>query len=175
MEGKKPQCVWAMLLLFITLVPSSGCVALSSLMGRKRSPELDTSLLKAAGYNIPPGGLPAPVQHSPSAGPRIALEVRSEGDKPHVETIPMPTDRAVFLQDIVQQAALHEKLGRSQISIMRPVDPQSPPVRLDATINSEGKTTTIASNYALLPGDHLIVYPDQRSSFERFVEKQFGM
>lgn len=161
------------LLVLLAVVGSTqcGCITLSALMGQKKSSQLDTSLLKAQGYSVPPGGMPSPVAPSSDGKPRIVLEVR--GDSRHLESIPLAMDRATFIEDIVQQAELHEELGSLSISIMRPNGSGMPPVRLETKTNGEGKTVSVGQNYALLPGDHLIVISDNRSSLERFIDKHF--
>lgn len=154
------------------LAAHAGCITPSTILEKKR-PQLDTRLLEAQGYSIPPGGMPTQVTSGDGASePHIVLEVR--GEKRHLETIPVPMDRPVFVEDIVQQAALHDKLGRLAISIMRPTGPGTPPVRMELKTDDEGKATSIGSNYALLPGDHLVVLEDQRSVLERFINSQFG-
>jgi hypothetical protein len=141
---------------------------------RKESPTLDTRLLEAQGYSMPAGGMPMEVSPKGSEKPNVVLEIRGGKDRRHVERIVLPTDRGVFIQDIVQQAKLHEKFGRLQISIMRPHGIGMPPVRLDAQTDSDGQITNVATNYALLPGDHVIVNEDSRSSLEKFLDSQFS-
>lgn len=161
------------LLIGLLMSTQSGCITLSALMGQKRSPQLDTTLLEMQGYSVPPGGLPASIGLADSNQPQVVLEVRGDGKEKHLERIPLPTDRSVFIQDLVQQAQLSEHLGRLEISIMRPNGPAAPPVRLDLRTDDNGKPTSMGSNYALLPGDHIIVLNDQRSGLERFIAKQF--
>lgn len=153
------------------LVSQSGCISLSSMFGSKDPSMLDTTLLKRQGYSIPPGGMPSQVAPSSSSGPRVIMEVRGEGK--HLESIPLPADRPMFIEDLVQEAQLHERLGNLNISIMRSNGSNNPPIRLECGTDSKGKATTISSNYALLPNDHLIVIADQRSAFEKFMEKRF--
>jgi len=152
------------------LATQPGCILLNSFLPRKDRSSLDTSLLKAQGYSIPPGGMPAHVALDPNDGPRVILEVRS--DERHLETIPL-TDKGMFIEDLVQQAKLHETFGVLNISIMRPNGEGAPPVRLDLTTNDEGKATNVGQNYALRPGDHIIVLNDDRTYVERFVAKTF--
>lgn len=162
---------WRFVLLAVFLA-QPGCITLGALMGKKRSPQLDTTLLEAQGYSIPPGGMPTKLDsQAAGTGPHVVMEIRSEGR--HLESIPLPMDRPVFIEDIVQQAKLHEQLGRMSISIMRPNGSSAPPVRLELRTDSDGKATSLGSNYALLPGDHIVVNEDQRSSLERFLDKQF--
>ena len=154
------------------LATQPGCFLLSALLPRKPGNGLDVSYLKAQGYSIPPGGMPAPVALDPNDGPRVILEIR--GDKRHLETIPLP-EKGMFVEDLVQQAKLHETFGQLGISIMRPNGQGAPPVRMDLTTNDEGKATNVGQNYGLLPGDHIIVLPDDRSHLERFITKTTKM
>ena len=156
----------------IALLVSSqtGCLTLSALLGQKRSPTLDTSLLEKQGYQIPRGGMPSPVGPNESGKPRVVVEIRD--DKTHIESVPLPVDQAMFVEDLVQQAKLHEHFGRLNIAIMRP-NGDAPQIRLDVKTDDDGKAANIGQNYALLPGDHLIVHVDQRSSLERLFMEQF--
>ena len=99
------------------------------------------------------------------------LEVRDEGR--HLESIPLAADQALFVEDLVAQAQLHQRLGRLSIVVMRPTEGDGPPIRLDCRTDDDGKAQSVGQNYALMPGDHVIVYTDQRNSFERFIDSQF--
>ena len=155
----------------IALIASQpGCILLNAMLPRKASSTLDTSLLKAQGYSVPPGGMPAQVVLDPNDGPRVVLEIRSE--ERHLETIPLP-EQGMFIEDLVQQAKLHETFGALTISIMRPNGEGAAPVRMDLTTDDEGKATHVGQNYGLRPGDHIIVINDDRTYFERFISKTF--
>ena len=153
--------------LSVGLVYQTGCV---SLMGKKRSSKLDTSYLEAAGYSIPPGGMPSPIGDMASDGQSIVMEVRQDGEKPHIERIPLSKERPMFIETLVQEAKISERLGGVNISIMRPTGPTTPPVRLVVRVKDNGKVKEMEENYALMPGDHLIVTYDQRTSLETFVD-----
>ncbi len=163
---------WICLGLLSLLVTQPGCLLLSALLPKKPSNGLDVSHLKAQGYSIPPGGMPAAVALDPNDGPRVILEIR--GDKRHLETIPL-SEKGMFIEDLVQQAKLHENFGQLSISIMRPNGQGAPPVRMDLTTDDKGKATNVGQNYGLLPGDHIIVLPDDRSYLERFITKTTKM
>ncbi|QDV27859.1 hypothetical protein Q31a_62520 [Aureliella helgolandensis] len=160
-----------LILMGVFSLPHTGCVTMEAFMGKPRTPSLDISLLQAQGYQIPPGGMPSPVEPAADGKPRVVLEVRDDGR--HLESIPLPVDRALFVEDIVQEASLHKRFGHLAISIMRPMGEGQPPTRLDARTDDDGKVTSLGQNYALQPGDHLVVNVDQRTSLERFVDRQF--
>jgi hypothetical protein len=154
----------------------TGCVTLEKIMRQNdREPgSLDTTLLQAQGYSIPPGGMPTGVDMQASDRPSIVLEVRSDGDKRHVERIPVPMDRGVFIEEIVQEAKLNDRIGKLRINIMRPNGPTAPPVRLDLYTDEDGKAATLGTNYALLPGDHVIVSKDETSAFKKWMQNPFS-
>ncbi|MFK7736581.1 MAG: hypothetical protein AB8B50_11150 [Pirellulaceae bacterium] len=155
------------------LAVQTGCLTLNTYLNPE-SPQLDTSLLQAQGYSIPPGGMPTKVAASESGEPSVVLEVRGGENGRHIERIPLPMDRSLFVEDLIQQAQMHDKLGELNISIMRPNQiPGQPPIRLELRTDSKGKANSLGSNYALHPGDHLVVVEDQRSLLERFVKSQF--
>lgn len=158
-------------MLALCLATQSGCLSLGELMNQQKDSALDTTFLESQGYSIPSGGMPSPVAPDPSGAPRVILEVRD--GKKHLESIPLPMDRAVFIEDIVQEARLHDRFGKLVISIMRPTELGGPPVRLDVQIGSSGKAANAGQNYALMPGDHIVVNSDNRSGFERFIDQQF--
>ncbi|MEM8732863.1 MAG: hypothetical protein AAGG44_01480, partial [Planctomycetota bacterium] len=168
-RGSVAPMVLGLAMASLILTTQAGCLSLNRFM-RKSSPQLDTSLLEAQGFSVPPGGMPTAVDAGSSGEPSVVLEIRRGGNERHVERIPLPMDKGVFVEDIVQQAKLHEHLGNLNISIMRPNQTAgSPPIRLDLRTDSKGRAHSVGSNYALFPGDHLVVIEDQRSMLERFI------
>lgn len=159
-------------LLIIALISQAGCVSIGRLMGAKRGPTFDTTMLKAQGYSIPPGGMP---RQLPSTviqdGTGVVLEIRD--DEPKLAAIPLPRDRAVTVEDFAHQLELTKSLGGCTLHIMRP-NGDGPPVRLDVRLTSKGRASNPAHNYALRPGDHVIAISDGRNLLERFVDEQLG-
>ena len=153
------------------LVSQTGCV---TLMGKTRSAKMDTSYLEASGYSIPPGGMPSPVGRMSGDGHAIVMEVRTGGKAPHMERIPLPKDRPMFVENLVQEAKIHERVGSVAISIMRPAGANLPPVRMDVNVLATGKCKNMEENYALMPGDHIIVNHDERTGLEMIVDKLKG-
>jgi hypothetical protein len=46
---------------------------------------------------------------------------------------------------------------------------------LESKFDAKGKPVSAGNNYALHPGDHIIVYQDHRNGFERFIDAQFKL
>ena len=164
---QKSRTGWITVSCAVVLICQVGCI---SLLPKPRRPRLDTSYLEAAGYSIPPGGMPAPVGRLSGDGLAIIMEVRGAEDKPHIEQIPLPKDRPMFVEDLVREAKISERVGGVNISIMRPVGSNLPPVRMDVRVQETGKVKNMEDNYALMPGDHVIVNCDGRTSLEVFVD-----
>lgn len=154
--------------LMLCLLSQSGCITLNSLIGESKPQPFDTRFLETQGYSIPPGGMPSPVKSDPHGAPRVILEVR-DGER-HLESIPLSAERAMFIEDVVQQAQLHDRFGQLMISIMRPDGHGGPPVRLELQTDNDGKAVKVGHNYALMPGDHIVVNPDNRSSIEKMLD-----
>lgn len=91
-----------------------------------------------------------------------------------MERIPLSKERPMFVENLVQEAKIHERLGGVNISIMRPTGPTTPPVRMDVQVKDSGKVKNMEENYALMPGDHLIVNYDQRTTLEMFFDNVKG-
>jgi hypothetical protein len=143
----------------------TGC---SSMFGdRSREPidGLDTRAMREAGYNFDERGAQRALP--PNDGkPSVVLEVRN--GKRHLERIPLPPDKPMFLQDIVDDAKLVDKIGKIEVTILRPTGAASPPIRMDADFDSETKRVVIGQNYAVQPNDTIIVSKDTRSWLDSF-------
>ena len=164
---RKSRVQWMAVGCAVALLSQTGCV---TLLGKSRSSKIDTSYLEAAGYSIPPGGMPAPVGRLSGDGMAIVMEVRGTDEKAHIERIPLSKDRPMFVEDLVREAKIAERVGGVKISIMRPAGPNLPPVRMDVQVRETGKVKDLEDNYALMPGDHVIVNCDGRTSLEVFVD-----
>jgi hypothetical protein len=150
---------------FGALLLLTGC---SSIFGdRSRGPadRLDTTALEQAGYSFDERGAQRALP--PSDGkPTVVLEVRN--GKRHLERIPLPPDKPTFLQDIVDDAKLVSKIGRIEVTILRPTGSNSPPIRMDSDFDPETKRLVIGQNYAVQPNDTIIVSKDTRSWLDNF-------
>jgi len=145
---------------FAALLALTGC---SSILGdRSREPVegLDTRGLRAAGYNFDERGVQRALP--PDDGkPAVVLEVRN--GKRHFERIPLSADKPTFVQDVVDDAKLVEKLGKIQITILRSTGANSPPIRMVSDFDAETKRIVVGQNYAIQPNDKIVVNKDSSS------------
>lgn len=130
---------------------------------------LDMRSLEAAGYSVGANGLQVPVQLPEDGRPSVVLEVQD--GKRHMERIPLNPEKPTFIDDIVKDAKLVERVGRIDVTILRPNGPNQPPVRMDVDFDSKGKQIMVDQNYSLRPGDHILVRRNSESFLDRMVMK----
>jgi hypothetical protein len=87
--------------------------------------------------------------------PAIIMEIRA--GKSHLEKIPLPSERPFFVEDLVREAKLVDRLGRIDVTISRPVVGQVRPLRMTAKLDAAGKQILPGQNYALHAGDHVLI------------------
>lgn len=87
--------------------------------------------------------------------PAIIMEIRA--GKSHLEKIPLPAERPFFVEDLVREAKLVDRLGRIDVTISRPVAGQVRPLRMTAKLDAAGKQILPGQNYALHAGDHILI------------------
>jgi hypothetical protein len=139
---------------------SIGCSAGFGDRSREPIDGMDTKALREAGYTFDEQGAQRPI--SPGDGkPAVVLEVRN--GKRHLERIPLTADKPIFIQDIVDDAKLVDRLGKIQVTILRPTGDANPPIRLDSDFDPETKRIVIGQNYAIQPNDQIVVTKDNRS------------
>ncbi len=145
---------------FAALFALTGC---SSMFGdRSREPVdgLDTRALRTAGYNIDERGVQR--AHAADDGkPAVVLEVRN--GKRHFERIPLSAEKPTFVQDIVDDAKLVDRIGKIQVTILRPTGATSPPIRMVSDFDAETKRIVVGQNYAVQPNDKIIVSKDSHN------------
>ncbi len=144
------------------LAASSGC-QMFNFETRKSTSSLDLKSMENAGYSLDENGvmLPAPPGKSAAGLPIVVLEVR-DGEK-HEEKIPITPEKPLFIEDVIQDAKLVDRLGKIKVSIIRATTPTSPPVRMDVDFDSKGKNVMQEQNYALQPNDRIVVRKDDRT------------
>jgi len=144
----------------IGMLAWTGC---SSMVGdRSREPVdgIDTQAMRAAGYSFDERGAQRPLPAGDGL-PAVVLEVR--GGKRHLERIPLTADKPTFIQDIVDDAKLVDRLGRIQVTILRPTGTSTPPIKMVADFDPETKRIVVGQNYAVQPDDQIVVSKDSRS------------
>ena len=126
--------------LLLTLVAAgSGCAALHA------NPSMD--LTDASVVPASEGGTKTAA---------ISLEVRASRGRP--ETQQLPLQGAMHVQDVLEQTNLTRRFRRMEIHVMRPIDDTL--ARLDIRYEHQAGRVDPLYDYALHPGDHLVVIED---------------
>jgi hypothetical protein len=145
---------------------ASGCTTFN-LTPRKSTDTLDIASLERAGYPTDENGAILPVQIKDGAT-GVILEVHN--GETHHEMIPMRPDKPLFVEDVVKDAKLVERIGKIKVSIIRSTTPNAPPVRMDVGFDSKGKNVMQEQNYALQPNDRIIIRKNDRSWIDQALE-----
>jgi hypothetical protein len=151
-----------MLCCMLLVASTSGCAAL---IGRKysESEKIDLTPVKKEGYSIGPYGVMQPMSTADES-PSVILEVNH--GKRSFEQIPMVPNQPMFIADLVRDADFYRKIGKVQVTILRP-NGTNPPVRMDVDFDPSGKRVEEGMNYSLRPGDHVVVTADDRTFLNR--------
>ncbi len=155
-------------LLFILVsalvIHASGCSLFATRDAKESA--FNTEAAKALGYTLGSNGFE---QAMPTAGdqPYVYLEVINK--KQHLERIPMPVDKPMFIDDILQEAKLPQRLGRIDVVILRPTGPNRPPVRMEVDMDQRSGSVAHGQNYSLRPGDKVIVSKNRESALDRMM------
>jgi hypothetical protein len=156
----KPRAVPVLLNAFLCLMllgAFSGCASMTGSTSSEPVDGIDTKAMRAAGYNFDDMGAQKPLP-TDAEKPSVVLEVRD--GKRHLERIPMTPDKPLFIQDVIQDAKLEEKLGQIKVAVLRPIGDSAPPIRMEVDMERSGKGVVKWQNYALQPGDQIVVSKD---------------
>jgi hypothetical protein len=147
----------------------SGCTSILNDKAKGPLDNLDFTQLKREGYPVGVAAASVPMANDPDAAPSVILQVNK--GKTHMERIPLPSDRPMFVADLLKDAQLVEKVGRIQVDVYRPTGPNQPPVRMRVDLDSKGRNVMEGQNYSLRPGDRIVVSPNRKTSLDRFMDR----
>jgi hypothetical protein len=150
--------VGAVLAAILVLVSCPGC---TTFFGKNRSPieNVDMTPIQKDGYTIGNYGVMKPLPTGDES-PSVVLEVNH--GKRSFEKVPLVPGQPMFIADLLRDAEFNRKIGRVQVSILRP-NGEKAPVRLEVDFDPTGKRVKDGMNYSLRPGDHVVVRADERS------------
>jgi len=159
---RRPDRVAWLLSCAVAAMICSGC---TTFMGKNHSPaeKIDMTPVKKEGYTVGPYGVMQPLPQADDS-PSIILEVNR--GKRTFEKVPLVPNQPMFVADLVRDADLQRKIGRIQVTILRP-NGSNPPVRMDVDFDAAGKRVEEGMNYSLRAGDHVIVTADSTNFMSR--------
>ncbi|GIW92931.1 MAG: hypothetical protein KatS3mg110_0972 [Pirellulaceae bacterium] len=123
---------------------------------------------------LPAGLAPGLVSSEPmaTAEPResVVVEIIS-GKKPQVAHVPWQPN--MRLDDALRLARAHKKFHRMQITLVRQ-GPEGRPQKMEARFDAATRHVPPAYDYALYPGDRLVVRRDSYGMLDKMVEDTLG-
>ena len=96
------------------------------------------------------------------------VEVQSYAGKSRRFEIPI-TD-GMTVQDIVKAVQVRKLFSRITIELQRPVANSRKPLKLPVTVEGFGKRVNPAYNYAVRPGDRLVLSEDPTNTFDDMLD-----
>jgi hypothetical protein len=80
----------------------------------------------------------------------------------------------MHLQDALEKSGAAKKIKRMELYVLRTPPQGGPRQRLTADYDSVKRRVAWESDYAVYPGDHVVVIEDNTSEFDRLVERCLG-
>jgi hypothetical protein len=141
---------WFLLLGFATLA-TTGCATINpdpfNLLGAKKNEPLDPA--KA-----------------------VIVEIRADAAAP--AAVPVAHLDGMLVQDALAKSGVIKRFSRMDVKLMRPRPDGKGPHKMDVTYDGKARRVSPGTDYALLPGDRVIVVEDTRTEFDDMVDKIVG-
>jgi protein involved in polysaccharide export with SLBB domain len=110
--------------------------------------------------------LPIDTQATATAATTITMEIRASGKKPEIN--PFQLDNGSTVQQMLEKAKLVKKFRRMDIEVVRTVGDQR--ARMDVKYDHTQAQVRPEYDYALHPGDHVIVQEVTKTAFDDMLE-----
>ncbi len=105
-------------------------------------------------------------QVAPSAGPTLTMEIRESGKKPEIKQFPL--DDGSTVQQLLEKAKLVRKFRRMDIEVLRTTGDQR--AKMMVKYDHTQAQVKPEYDYALHPGDHVIVQEITKTAFDDMLE-----
>lgn len=127
---------------------ASGCATLPS---GKSAEDVDAAAALAGGAGA-----------SPEVAATLDMEIRAAGKDPEFRKLPL--QGALHVQDALEQAELTRRFRRMNLYVMRPTEGRL--AKLDIEYKHTARRVDPLYDYALRPGDHLVVTEDTSTALD---------
>ena len=104
--------------------------------------------------------------------PQIVVEIRPE-NKPK-ETLRTPWKENVRIQHVLEQSGAVERFSNMEVFVNRPIPNHYGRHNLSVTYEPETKHVSPETDFALFPGDHVVITQDTTSQLDEFVKSMIG-
>jgi hypothetical protein len=109
---------------------------------------------------------------SEPTGPTYTVEIRRPGYS--TQFVRMPHEGETHLQDALEKSGAAKKLKRMELHVMRTPPQGGMRQRMTADYDAAEKRVAWESDYALYPGDHVVVIEDTSSEFDDMINRFLG-
>ena len=116
------------------------------------------------------GGAPAPA--APNQ-PTFTVEVRPSGGEPMRKQLVM--SEPITVQQLLEKTGALSQFGRMDITVVRPVPGRREPLRLDVEFRRGERAVAPQEDYALQPGDQVIIEQVRRTMIEDWLDQASEM
>ena len=82
----------------------------------------------------------------------------------------VPITDGMTVQDIVKAVQVRKLFARINIELQRPVANSHKPLKMPVTVDGFGKRVNSAYNYAIRPGDRLVISEDPSNTFDDMLD-----
>ena len=106
--------------------------------------------------------------------PTFIVEVR-EGKSQKSRVKQLPLTEPLTIQDLLEKTGTLSEFTRMNITIERRVPGQRYPLKLQVPFDPASRHVAMASNYAVHPGDRIIIAEDARTIIERLMDQAIDM
>jgi hypothetical protein len=120
-------------------------------------------------YNRDPS---LPVAEQPFDAPQVAVEFQSASGK--VKRVPVPLEAGMAAQDAIDKTKAGKHFGRCDIDLVRPGTLSPEPVKMPLAWDNDRKRVAHSTNYALHPGDRIVVRENTSSALDDMLAKVMG-
>ena len=110
--------------------------------------------------------LPANADGTAASTPTITMEIRASGEKPEIK--PFQLENGITVQQMLEKAKLVKKFRRMDIEILRVAADQR--AKLVVKYDHSEAQVRPEYDYALYPGDHVIVQEVTKTAFDDMLE-----
>jgi len=110
--------------------------------------------------------LPANADGTAASAPAITMEIRASGKKPEIK--PFQLEDGITVQQMLEKAKLVKKFRRMDIEILRVAADQR--AKLVVKYDHTEAQVRPEYDYALYPGDHVIVQEVTKTAFDDMLE-----
>ncbi|TWU08547.1 hypothetical protein [Stieleria varia] len=170
--------LWVMLLGLLACA-STGCSSLSLPAFKAPSVPLpglsdasgDPSYSGLEGQTLSASMTAESYQKIKQAKAQNAVVLQVQGDSVPVRLLPLPDgSRSVFVSELLEQTGLQSRLGsRTQAVLHRPSPDSLTGIKMEIELNDNGEGIATACDYALRPGDRIVISKAETTGAQELV------